>query len=93
MEARKLEDVVDSRRSSNVTLRSLLAIVQRAGDAIRKEWPERYPVPPEVDATLELEEQLLRDARDGKLTAVQALERIKAGKNILKESITDTIFV
>ncbi len=48
-------------------VRAMIDEVQSVCNAIRKSYPLRYPVPPEIDSVLNLEASLIAQARSGKL--------------------------
>ena len=51
----------------NMLVRAMIDEVKATCDTIRNSYPERYPVPPEIDAMLSLEEKLIAQARASKL--------------------------
>lgn len=54
-------------KRSELFVRAMIDEVQAVCNTIRASYPERYPVPPEVDAMLKLEDSLLARARSGEL--------------------------
>lgn len=52
---------------TNMLLRAMIDEVKSTCDTIRNSYPERYPVPPEIDAVLNLEARLIARARAGEL--------------------------
>ena len=52
---------------TNMLIRAMIDEVKATCDTIRNSYPERYPVPPEIDAVLNLEARLIAQARAGEL--------------------------
>lgn len=52
-----------------LVVRAMIDEVKATCDTIRKSYPERYPVPPDVDAMLSLEASLIARARSSGLNA------------------------
>ncbi|MBW8305528.1 MAG: hypothetical protein K0M46_01445 [Thiobacillus sp.] len=48
-------------------VRAMIDEVKSVCNAIRNSYPLRYPVPPEIDSVLKLEDSLIAQARGGKL--------------------------
>jgi len=61
----------ENKRSADLAdMRSIIDDVQKVCSTIRRSYPERYPVPPEVDAMLNLEASVIYRARHGELQRV-----------------------
>ena len=52
---------------SYLLVRAMIDEVKATCDTIRNSYPERYPVPPEIDAMLNLEAKLIAQARAARL--------------------------
>lgn len=52
---------------TNMLVRAMIDEVKATCDTIRNSYPERYPVPPEIDAVLNLEARLIAQARASRL--------------------------
>jgi len=52
---------------SYLLVRAMIDEVKATCDTIRNSYPERYPVPPEIDAVLSLEASLIAKARASRL--------------------------
>lgn len=49
---------------SQVNMRAVIDEVKAACDIIRNSYPERYPVPPEIDSVLNMESRIKAIARN-----------------------------
>lgn len=58
--------IMNGRTSEMATVRTIIDDVKTTCNLIRALYPERYPVPPEVDAMLNLERSLLNKVRQSK---------------------------
>lgn len=57
----------DRRTPSQSDLRASIDRLNAEVTATQRAWPERYPVPPEVDALIEYRDDVVRRARSGDL--------------------------
>lgn len=53
----------DNRSTELAYVRAMVSAVQAQCNTLRESWPERYPVPPEVDAAFSLEAAVIDQAR------------------------------
>ena len=53
----------DNRSTELAYVRVCIDAVQAQCNTLRESWPERYPVPPEVDAAFNLEEFVIAQVR------------------------------
>lgn len=56
-------------KRTQVSLRAVIDEVQSVCDEIRNIYPERYPVPPEIDAVLNMESRIKEMARSELMAA------------------------
>lgn len=56
-------------KRTQVNLRAIIDEIQSVCDEIRNNYPERYPVPPEIDAVLNMESRVKAMARGEELMA------------------------
>lgn len=56
-------------KRTQLSLRAVIDEVQAVCDEIRNSYPDRYPVPPEVDAVLNMEGRIKAMARGEELMA------------------------
>lgn len=53
----------DNRRAELSHVREMVSAMQAQCDKLRESWPDRYPVPVEVDAAYNLEALVIAQAR------------------------------
>ena len=58
----------ENRKPELASLRAVVDVVQSECDTMRESWPDRYPVPPEVDAVYSLEDAVIARARGSNKT-------------------------
>jgi hypothetical protein len=64
---------MNNRSTLLAPVRDMINSVQSVCAGIRGMYPERYPVPPEIDAVLSLEDELIAKARGGRLNRVASI--------------------
>ena len=70
---------IGNKRSAGLAdVRAIVDDVQMVCATIRQSYPERYPVPPEVDAMLNLEAAVIHRARSGGLQRVDDQQVFKS---------------
>lgn len=60
-------DANNRRSSAAAVMRETIDELQSVCNNLRANYPDRYPIPPEVDEIFNLEELVLAKARDGRL--------------------------
>lgn len=60
----------DQRNPALASVRTILAELDKIVRALGEAWPERYPVPENVDAAYTAHESAIATARDGRLRAL-----------------------
>lgn len=53
----------DNRRTELAHVREMVSAVQAECETLRRYWPDRYPVPPDVDAAFNIEDAIINQAR------------------------------
>ena len=64
---------MDNRSALLAPVRDMINSVQSVCASIRTMYPERYPVPPEIDAVFSLEDELIAKARGGDLNSLASV--------------------
>jgi len=63
----------DNRSTELAPVRAMVGAIQAQCNRLRESWPDRYPVPPAVDAVFNFEALVIAQARCGELKRATAI--------------------